>query len=552
MELDASLYAEWLLPTILILLFVNYLNVLPIPPLDGAHVVKALLPPRWVFVQIVAVFVGVAIGIYVAYLLGFWPLAFIAALQLLAVKSLWADAELVRYFDRERPPESKEQIVRTEWVLTKLETLLGAPKQAAKRIRLAQSILNQIDTRPMSAFHRSAASLVYLSLVAVPVAALGISATSPFSYEMSPEATAIYDELDAEEARFIAESRAMSLRELVRDLDADGVPPEPATTDEIDQLERRMGGSLPDDLREFYLYTNGLGTIGLHSAAEVGRIDPNLFTDGELQYHAYDGKLSFYDHTYDEIVVPVADTRNWWQIGYNDEWLTYLFVNPDAAAGENALFEISIEEASAYADLLTKLRFNWADEKSNELYEANAERMYAMAVARMQNLTIEELIAMFPKPGLLERFLLSGSSLPRPATASLIAETESRLGRALPADHTELFSIHNGFGPIFLLPAEKIQSALTVLDVSRRSTLDASNADNDDILSMEELNQCLVIAGLSNEGYENADQTEMYGHIYWCPDLEPHRQYLSQIYGGFHPTLTAVVRHAAAQTGLGY
>jgi len=112
--------------------------------------------------------------------------------------------------------------------------------------------------------------------------------------------------------------------------------------------------------------------------------------------------------------------------------------------------------------------------------------------------------------------------------------------------------MHNGFGPIYLLPAEKIQSAQTVLDVSRRSTLDSINADNGETISMEELKQCWVIAGLSNEGYANADQTEMYGHIYWCPDLEPNRQYLSQIYGGFHPTLTAVVRHAAAQTGLGY
>ncbi|MGI9261649.1 MAG: SMI1/KNR4 family protein, partial [Woeseiaceae bacterium] len=396
------------------------------------------------------------------------------------------------------------------------------------------------------------ASLVYLSLVAVPVAALGISATSPFSYEISPEATAIYDELDAEQARFVAESSAMSLEELVQDLDADGVLPEPATPDEIDRLEKKMGVSLPDDLREFYLHTNGLDSTGLLAIADVRPIDPNLFVDGELQYHVYQGKLSFYDHSYNELVVPVAETRDWWQVGYDEEWLTYLFVNPNAAAGENSLFEISIEEASAYADLLTKLRFNWANEKSNKLYEANAEQMYARAVAGMQDLSIDELIAMFPKPGLLERFLLSGSSLPRPASAALIAETERRIGRTLPADHTELLSIHNGFGPIFLLPAEQIQSAQAILEVSRRSTLDLSNADNDDILSMQELVQCWVVAGLSNEGYEDGGATEIYGHIYWCPDLEPERQYLSQIYGGYHPTLTAVVRNAAAQSGLGY
>ncbi|MGI9205510.1 MAG: M50 family metallopeptidase, partial [Woeseiaceae bacterium] len=320
-QLDASLYSEWLLPTILVMLFVNYLNVLPIPPLDGAHVVKALLPPRWVFIQIIAVFLGVVIGVYVAYLLSFWPLAFIAALQLFAVKNLWTDAKLVRYFDRERPPETDEQSVRTEWVLTKLDTLLGAPRQAAKRIALAQSILSQIDMRPMGALHRSVASLIYLSLVAVPVAALGLTATNPFLYQMSPEAIAIYDELDAEQARFVEESKAMSLEEIVQELNAGIKEPRPVTTDEIKQLEMRMGISLPDLLRDFYLQTNGLPMAGLLPIAEVRPIDPDLLTDGELQYHVYEGRLSFYDHAYNELVVPVAETANWWQIGYSEEWL---------------------------------------------------------------------------------------------------------------------------------------------------------------------------------------------------------------------------------------
>ena len=197
----------------------NYLNVLPIPPLDGAHVVKALLPPGWVYVQIVAVIFGVVIGVYVAYLLDFWPLAFIAALQLFALKNLWSEAKLVRYFDRERPPETDDEEIRTEWLLEKLETLLGAPRKAAKRIQLAQSVLSQIDMRPMGALHRSIASLVYLSLVAVPVGALAFSALDPFSYEMSPEAVAIYDELDAQQARFTEDAKAMSLGELVQDAD---------------------------------------------------------------------------------------------------------------------------------------------------------------------------------------------------------------------------------------------------------------------------------------------------------------------------------------------
>lgn len=313
-----------------------------------------------------------------------------------------------------------------------------------------------------------------------------------------------------------------------------------------------MGSSLPESLRDFYLHANGLETLGVLPVAEVAPLDPGLFVDGALQYHVYEGRISFYDHSYNEVVVPVSDTGNWWQIGYRDEWLTYLFVDPSAANGEHTLYEISIEEATAYADLLTKLRFDWANEKSNALYETNAEQMYQMAVARMQNLSISELIALFPKPGLLERFVLSGSALPAPATAKELAETESRIGRSLPADHADLLSIHNGFGPVFLLPAEDIQSAQTVLEASRRSTLDLSNADSDHTLSIHELNQCWVIAGLSNNEYAESGATELYAHIYWCPELEPGRQYLSQIYGGYHPTLTAVVRHAAAQAGLGY
>lgn len=553
-EANIDLYSQWILPTIIVLLFVNYLNVLPIPPLDGSHVVKALLPPKWVFVQIIAVFMGVAIGAYVAYLLDFWPLALIAAMQLLAVKNLWQDAKLVRHFNRDRPPETDDEDAKTEWLLEKLNELIGAPKKAAKRIALARDILSQIDMRPMGALHRTAASIVYLSLVAVPVSAIAFSALDPFSMEISPEETAMYEELDLGQIQLAGEAESMSIIAIANDLSEPGENIVQASEDEVLSEEVRLGRALPGHLRDFYLQVNGLNALGLSSVDAIRPVDPNLFISGELQYSAYEGQFIFYNDDYEEIVVPVEATSGWLQLGHTAELASHLFVDPDAAPGETAIFSFSFEDISAYTDLAAMLREVWVMEKSTAVYAALSQKMYDQAANRMKDLSVEELLKEFRQPGLIERLVLGADAVAGPAEQSAIRDTEARIGRTLPDDHKRVLAVHNGFAPMALLPVEEIQSANESVDYSLESAIELTNSaiENGSVLTMDELTACWVIAGFVSDDFDDAGANRLHGHIYWCPEMEAARQYISPSYGGYHPTLTSVMRQSAARMNSGY
>ena len=553
-EANVDLYAQWLLPTIIVLLFINYLNVLPIPPLDGCHVVKALLPPEWVFVQIVVVFMGVLIGSYVAYLLDFWPLALIAALQLFAVKGLWLDAKLVRYFSAEKPPVTDDEDARMEWLLERLNEKFGAPKKAAKRISLARGILSQIDMRPMGAVHRTLASLVYLSLVAVPVSAIAYSALDPFSLELSPEETAIYEELDARQLQFAAEAEGMSIVAIADNLLESDEQRVAAREDDVKLAESRLGRHLPVHVRNFYLQINGLKVLGLDSIDAIQTVDPGLFFDGDLQYSVYEGQLTFYDIDFEEINIPLESAHSWWQLGHSEEWGSYLFVDPDAAAGEVAIFSFSDEDTSAYPDLSTMLRKLWVDERSNAVYAAFSEDRFSLAADRMKDMPIEDLLDEFPKPGLVERFVLGTESAADPADDAAIRDAERRIGQALPDDHRRVLEIHNGFELIGLLSAEDIQSARQSVGYSLETTLKLVNedADNEMVLTMDELKKCWVVAGFASGEFDEHGANQMLGHIYWCPELESTRRYVSPSYSGYHPTLTSVIRQVAARMNSGF
>ncbi len=68
-----ALGSGWQWATIFLLL--NYLNVIPVPPLDGAHVVKALLPPRQAWLEIGFIAIACVLGAIAAWMFDFVILA---------------------------------------------------------------------------------------------------------------------------------------------------------------------------------------------------------------------------------------------------------------------------------------------------------------------------------------------------------------------------------------------------------------------------------------------------------------------------------------------
>lgn len=82
--------------TAVIFLALNYLNLLPVPPLDGGHFVQSLWPRGWERVRIVFVGVLVLLGVVLAWALEFWLLLVLIGVQLMLMRGHWRDARVLR------------------------------------------------------------------------------------------------------------------------------------------------------------------------------------------------------------------------------------------------------------------------------------------------------------------------------------------------------------------------------------------------------------------------------------------------------------------------
>lgn len=533
----------WFIGGVVVLLFINYLNILPVPPLDGAHVAQAILPPRWAGLQAIVIVAGVILGFYVAYLLDFWPLALIAALQLPAIRTSLRNARLVREFAGTCP--EGDEATRRSWLFDQLQAKLGDPKAAARRIGLANTILHTLAVKPMNPMQRFVVSSVYAALLIVPVVALLLSlltfgddaVTDPFD---DPALAAEFDRVETESSR-------LDLLTLVEYLADDGGAPPPADATSRLGAEARLGRRLPAHLAAFYDVADGLpGTLGLLPISKVARIDSELLETGELSYYVYNGALYFFDESGD-LEIPLEEVRSWWQIGHNEEWYSRVFVDPDADAGQAAVFLFG-EEPTAYASVTQLLRAEYAQVRVADIYEKQAALAVAHNRERLQDMPVEELMQQFRKPGLLERLITGEYFLPGPAGSAALDETEARIGRRLPDDHRAALRVSNGYSPAMLLPADAIQpagnSAPTSIDFIVQTGIDAGY----DEFSHRHLEACWAIGGSLTEVPDN-DSEFLHASLFWCPDLPEGYQYLSTVSQTYYRSFReALLEYAVVMT----
>ena len=540
------------LMAVIVLLFVNYLNVLPIPPLDGHHVVQAILPPKWVGLQIVLIVIGVAAGIYVGAVLDFWPLGLIAALQLLGIPSLWQTTEFVRQFSRTPVPEGVDKATHRTWIFEALEQKLGKPKNAAKRIGLANNILHQLDLQPMAWGQRTLVTGVYGALLVVPLAALLVTALVPWGYDFadeSPEIATLYDELDASYEQFAAESKALEVPELAAVLSEGQAVVPPADGAAIEDLRERMG-ALPDDLEALYLVRDGqIGDLAIGPAADVRPVDPALFVNGDLQYSVYEGQLYFWHEELGDVTLPRSAVQDWWQLGHvdNEGWMTWAFIDPSAAPGEASVFVLGSEEAGAYPSVTDLLRERWAEDRYATAYEETYEQHSAIRAEAVEELTVSELMDEFPEPSLLVRLITSDDLWgPGPATAEELAELSSRIGRPLPDDLAEAWSNANGHSASGLLATDKVVQAgeLEWLD-AEGAVLIASMAGHDGF-SADSLERCWVVGGMEGYGDEGDEPGSVLGSVFWCPEEPGEYQYIDLRTEQTAENYTTVLRRMSA------
>jgi len=174
----------WWLAAATASLLVNYLNLLPISPLDGGRIVETLLLGRFPRAQVAFIGGGALVFAVGAWILRDPILAGISLALLISLRTAWTAAgALVRARDR-----VARGAPQAERVLTVCELLQEAPyssKPAAQRVRLAEVVIPRLGHEPASLRTAVAGGVVYLTmLLGVPLAVAGsVFAFAPAIWE---------------------------------------------------------------------------------------------------------------------------------------------------------------------------------------------------------------------------------------------------------------------------------------------------------------------------------------------------------------------------------
>lgn len=257
-----------------VMVFINALNLLPFQPLDGGHVLEALLPWRHAAVRFVLEGVALAGLAALWWLLDAEVALLLAALRVLTWRTLWRQVQFEQRYRqaaaRAKPPDAKA-LARLSFQL--LEQLLPERTSLAQRIRMVDALIAHLRYKPMKGARAAALAMGYVALLALPVLA------APQVAHLIGE-TFLGDEerLSRAQAEAGQRMRQMSLAQLVAAIERRASPPAPASELALQSLAHRTGDVLPQDVRAFYAVSDGLETptgLAWFAAADVRALGDN-------------------------------------------------------------------------------------------------------------------------------------------------------------------------------------------------------------------------------------------------------------------------------------
>lgn len=159
-----------------LLLVVNYLNLLPVPPLDGAHIVQAMLPPRWFAARTVFIVAACLIGAALAAYAGIYLLTLLALWQLAWVPSLLASDRAVRLLANDAAFAALPPAQQQRQALETLQHCAGETARMAQRLQQMKTVVGALTQTAMAGKHRAALATVYLGLLCLPLIFWGVAA----------------------------------------------------------------------------------------------------------------------------------------------------------------------------------------------------------------------------------------------------------------------------------------------------------------------------------------------------------------------------------------
>lgn len=439
-------------------LLINYLNVLPVPPLDGGHVVQALLPARRAWLEVGFIAVACSVGAWLAWKLDFVLLAIIALLQLLSLGGRLRAQRALAHLATQPPPDGLARPLRLKVVADALESMLGPARIGKERVAQVLDVLQRLDRRPMRWWQTLAVGFTYAALLVVPVAAVigGMALNDRLTATAAPEALAA----EAARADIEAQAKTRSLEALLADIiaTADWAPAPPAGVSEsqLQAAAERLGMPLPQPLAELYRRHDGVAALALDPIEQVRVVGTSLdawfalFDSPTLEVELVgidDGPAQTLD---------IAALSTWLQIGGDEEGPALLF-NPGAAGQAMQILDMDGDWPSGYRSVREWLESRWIAEQHSQQYQRELLVRQAQAEQTLKDADWPQLLAALqPDIPFPYSLLANAPELAPPASGDAIRAAEQRLGSSLPDEHRSLLQLHDGVPALQLGPLAEI------------------------------------------------------------------------------------------------
>ncbi len=529
---------SWLNQLVTTLLLVNYLNLLPIPPLDGGRVLQALLPARWVGVELVFLAVAGIAGSVAALYLHLPLIAVLALAGLLTLPAMWQMRRVVRALSAAPPPQQQPRILRMRRVFEAFEQLGLKQNKPQARIVQAETVLRVIDTVAMKWRQRLLLGGIYGLLLLGPLLLVAVQAGAGLLLLASAAraGTGAGSDYSAISERARAGVAGLNVPELLAAVhDPDAARPG-ASEEQIAAAETRLGQRLPDEIRALYRRHDGWAELGFGPLEQIVRPDPaalsKLANDGQLQVMVQGGNQAARSPS-----IAVARLRNTLQLGGTpgdggddpDEAGEVLLLDlnqPPLLPGYNLLRAYGGGTLLA-SDLRSSLREALQAQRVGEAWQAHVNAVMRQQRQSLRGDDIAQLLSKIPQPGLLQRLLLHRPGPSAPADAAALQAVEARLGQPLPADLRRLLLLHDGVPQLHLLPARRFEplhlgrgadaSDRLVAHPAPFTLIDSAAAEEPHaVLQSEALRGCIVVGAYGRPGEE---QIQAAPSLLWCPQL---------------------------------
>lgn len=240
-----------------ILVLVNAFNLLPLHPLDGGHVLEALVPARQVVVRVALEGLAAAGLLALWWFFGLEIALVLLVLRALTWRGLWRQMQLERLYAtvaRRHKPADARALARLAFQA--LERIVPARASLKQRMDMVDELITHLRYRPLKGFAAFGVGALYLAVLASPVVLTPqLLAVGRMAFMSEPERASAAAE------RRLEAARQWSVAELALALGrADPTPAPGASELALASLAQRTGDVLPEEAVMFYRSRDGLRT----------------------------------------------------------------------------------------------------------------------------------------------------------------------------------------------------------------------------------------------------------------------------------------------------